>query len=50
MAVLLVTAGSLAVYLVEREAGQTQLVMGDTTTPSASQRERARLLDAVRTG
>jgi hypothetical protein len=33
VAVLLVTAGSLVVYLVEREAGQVQLVMGDTTTP-----------------
>jgi hypothetical protein len=33
VAVLLVTAGSLVVYLVEREDGQVQLVMGDTTTP-----------------
>ncbi|MEV7045103.1 DUF4436 family protein [Amycolatopsis sp. NPDC051061] len=33
VAVLLVTAGSLVVYLVERADGQVQVVMGDTTTP-----------------
>jgi hypothetical protein len=33
VAVVLVTAGSLTVYLVERADGQVQVVMGDTTSP-----------------
>jgi hypothetical protein len=33
VAVVLITAGSLSVYLVERENGQTQVVMGDTVSP-----------------
>ncbi|SEF38498.1 protein of unknown function [Amycolatopsis pretoriensis] len=33
VAVVLVTAGSLVVYLVERADGQVQIVMGDTSAP-----------------